>query len=1581
MKQGAIVSLLWPRYHSVLTAFCQREPGLLVLTQQIYWDAATAATLEQLGSRLVTLESLLDEAADLRVHTDVNTVLNKLNGYFATLGWEDINKELATEEAVFAELVKLRADAEVPAQVRLLEALEIAQESLDIRLLVVSEDVTAQSKTAVIWSKRREVPSLQLMHGVALSKPYTVHSRLFTDRLAVYGQRGLESYVDIGVDPQQCYIVGNPAWDGYAGRSADRAACRASLAARHGLNPAKPWIVFATTWAAYLTALSDPLAFSQTLNVFLDAAGALREAGIEAEIIIKSRPGSGSAEDVAPLALAAGFAADDYCFAMTHTEDWVVAADVMVGADSNIQVEAMQVGTPVVNLLNWFGLRLGPSFDADSGVLEATEEELAPILAHLLASAETRAHLSAKLQAAAPRYNAGVDGLAGQRTAELMRQLLRPVEASQYIWQQLLDVAHIDATGYHDGRRPDLVDMFSNEPRLLLDIGCAAGGTGLYFKQKYPDARVWGIEMNEAAAAKATTRLDRVLVGKFEDFDLALEGIEPGTLDAVIVADVLEHMYNPWQVLTALKPLLSPRAQIVSSIPNVRNIGLMEDLAQGYWRYDSWGLLDITHIRFFTYKEMLRFYHETGYHVVRSVPGIDPRLANLYQLFLNKVPCDIDAGRMILKGVTADELAELCALQFYMLVEPGAQALDNYAPPALPAPQPADRYQRFLQEHRLSTPEANLFEARMAQWGKHPQIHIAIVGTEETLPALTTTISSLANQLYYAIRFTVLAPVEPPAEFVAGERFDWLRHDGNVHAGLNQLFASSSADWLTVLQCGDEVAGQAFLYLMEAAYSHPDWQLLYADEDRIDAPGRYEGPHFKPDFSPDYFYELPYIGDFYLISRPLFGQIGGYDLNLLGAGTADLLLRALEAVGEQGIGHVADVLYHRAAKRSLDLLPTDESLAAGRIALTDHFRRTGVAAEVEAGRLAGTYRVRYQHPDTPLVSIIIATREHLQDLQNCLESVSKQTSWPQMEILIVDTGSQDEATLAYLLELDSLNSNQLRVFHLPEALNLAHIRNLAADQAQGDYLLFLDNDVQAINADWLHEMMAEAQRPEVGVVGARLINGDETINEAGRILGLHGVANTPYRGHRFDAPGYFGRLQTVQNYSAVAASCMLVKKALYQQLGGMNEAFDLYHADHDFCLRVGEAGLRVLWTPYANLYHKGGSSLCDPALISEADRSEREEQNRALLYEKWLPRLSNDPAYNRNLSLQNEPFHIEPRLLLTKQALSWKPLPRLLSMPGDSAGCGNYRVMQPQRAAYRKGLIDGWSSFDHYSITEIGRVAPDTIVLQRQMMDHQLPFLREYKRHYNAKLVFETDDLFTDVPSKSLHRPDVPRQLDAKLRNALAFCDRFIVSTEPLKQAFGDFHPDIRVVKNSMDFTIWGDLKPKRRAGRKPRVGWAGGMSHSGDLEIIYDVVRELADEVDWIFFGMCPEPIKQYIKEVPPGVGFDDYPAALASLNLDLALAPLEYNAFNECKSNLRILEYGILGYPMVATDILPYQGDYPITLVPNDPARWVAAIREHLADLDATARQGDKLRQYVIDHWLLDDHLPEWMAAWFEF
>jgi O-antigen biosynthesis protein len=364
------------------------------------------------------------------------------------------------------------------------------------------------------------------------------------------------------------------------------------------------------------------------------------------------------------------------------------------------------------------------------------------------------------------------------------------------------------------------------------------------------------------------------------------------------------------------------------------------------------------------------------------------------------------------------------------------------------------------------------------------------------------------------------------------------------------------------------------------------------------------------------------------------------------------------------------------------------------------------------------------------------------------------------------------------------------------------------------------------------------------------------------------------------------------------------------------------------------------------------------------------------MFRKWMPLIAHDPAYNRNLSSFGTGFAVEVEGAPTWDPEFW-PRERVLVYCADREGCGEYRIIAPSRALFKSGLVHTFETMRLMTPPEIARIAPDSIVFQRQLEAGQIEVIEWVKETSKALRVFELDDLITNLPVKSAHRPNIAADVGERLKRALGLCDRFVCSTEPMARAYGKLCGETVVVPKRLEKARWLGLNPVRRDG-KPRVGWAGAIGHLGDLGVIGPVVEATAKDVDWVFLGLCPDGLKSHVAEFHPWVELHDYAAKLASLDLDLAVAPLEYHPLNEAKSNLRLIEYGVLGYPVLCTDILPYQGDLPVVRTRNKPRDWIRAIRDLVADPDALRRTGETLRQAVLRDWMLDDHLDAWKGAW---
>ena len=851
-----------------------------------------------------------------------------------------------------------------------------------------------------------------------------------------------------------------------------------------------------------------------------------------------------------------------------------------------------------------------------------------------------------------------------------------------------------------------------------------------------------------------------------------------------------------------------------------------------------------------------------------------------------------------------------------------------------------------------------------------PRLTCALYSPERA--ASSRTVDALRNQLGSLTWDIIDTRAEAPEKF---DKFLDILRDRN-------------AEWIAPIDDGDLLAPDAAFKLCHAIQMHPDWQLIYTDEDTITPDGQHVNPHCKPDFNLDYLRSLPYIGGLLLIRRDLFEALGGFDPAFEGAEDYDLLLRAWEhlqasGAGEKAIGHVAEVLYHRAQGSGHTRKSVPEILAAGQSALQGHFQRLGIATDVQPGPFPPSYRVRWPLPEVkPLVSILVPTRNQLGFLQRCVESVIEKTKYPAYEIIVIDNDSDDADTCRYLDAIEAREAElagRLRVLRQPGPFNFSAMNNAAARTARGDYLLLLNNDTAALHDDWLDEMMGHAVRPDVGIVGAKLLYPDGKIQHAGVILGMRGPAEHPFIGRAPEDRGYFGRAQLVQDLSAVTGACLLVRKSVYEQVGGLDETdFKVSYNDIDLCLKVREAGLRIVFTPFALLLHEGSASQKGKVETApDTAKLKRFAAEKDAMYRKWLPALAFDPAYNRHLSLASTDFLLDDQPCLSWDP-EWRPRPRILVHPADREGCGEYRIISPMRALNRAGMTQGWETMRLFEPAEMQRMDPDVLVVQRQMEWPQIEAIERHGRYHRAFRVFEIDDLITNLPVKSVHKKQMHKDIAKRFRKAAGLCQRLVVATEPLAQAYAGFADEVVVCPNHVEGARWGHLQPARAERARPRVGWAGGVGHTGDLELIADVVRDTAKDVDWVFFGMCPDSLKGVVKEFHPGVPLDQYAAKLAALDLDLAVAPLEDNPFNDAKSHLRLLEYGILGYPVICSDLAPYQGDFPVTRVANRYRDWLRAIREAVSDRDALRAQGDALRDKVRAEWVLEDHLDRWMKAW---
>ena len=465
-----------------------------------------------------------------------------------------------------------------------------------------------------------------------------------------------------------------------------------------------------------------------------------------------------------------------------------------------------------------------------------------------------------------------------------------------------------------------------------------------------------------------------------------------------------------------------------------------------------------------------------------------------------------------------------------------------------------------------------------------------------------------------------------------------------IAANTNAAASLATGDYLALADHDDILAphamytmGKAILQLRERG--EPDG-FLYSDEALFSKSiQRPIVAHFKPDYAPDYLLCCNYICHLAVFQKALWDAVGGERPECDGSQDHDLFLRLIEQVG--GAAHVPQVLYYwrvHAGSTSGGTEAKPYVAAAAKKALADHLARTGRTGTVEDGLFPSTYRVKWDIEGDPKVSILIPNKDHTDDLEKCLQSIWKKTTWDNYEVIVIENNSTDPATFAYY-EKAKQRYDGLKVVTYPEkGFNFSGINNFGRKAAAGDYLLLLNNDVEVRNGDWLTELLRQcAHKGGAAICGAMLYYPDETLQHAGVITGLGGYAGHSHKYKQKGGSGYLFRIATVQDFSAVTGACLLVKASVYDEVGGLDEQFAVAFNDVDFCLRVRDAGCRIAWTPYAELTHyesksRGGDEK-DPA---KAARFAAEQQRLYTIHGK--ENILDDPYYNPNLTRDREDF-------------------------------------------------------------------------------------------------------------------------------------------------------------------------------------------------------------------------------------------------------------------------------------------------------------------------------------------------------
>ena len=544
------------------------------------------------------------------------------------------------------------------------------------------------------------------------------------------------------------------------------------------------------------------------------------------------------------------------------------------------------------------------------------------------------------------------------------------------------------------------------------------------------------------------------------------------------------------------------------------------------------------------------------------------------------------------------------------------------------------KYNVWLSNNRLTENKFAQMRTQSSQFDYRPKISIVLPAYNSDGKWLTAAIDSAVNQTY------------PNWELCAADDASTNHHVRRIlanysstdprikikcldeHLGIagacNTALSMVSGEYVGFLDHDDELTPDALFEVVRVLNMHPNADLIYSDEDKLDSKERRGDPFFKPDWSPDLLLTMNYFGHFIVIRTQLLMKIGGFRHGFEGSQDYDLILRLTDLTNR--IFHVNKQLYNwRKTPGSAATSTSSKAYAypAAKRAISEALKRRGEQADVEDGAYTGHYRVRYRI-GSPLVSIIIATKNRSDLLRRCLTSIESRSTYRNYEIIIVDNDSDEEETANYLRHLGTRPGYS--ILKVNGRFEYSRIINEAAKNARGSHLLLLNNDTEVIANDWIEAMLEHSQRESVAAVGAKLIFPNGKIQHAGVIVGLGGLAGHAFYNLPTNRIGYFGLANAIRNCSAVTAACMMIKRDIFQTLNGFDEKFIVEFGDVDFCLRAMQRGYRNVYTPYAILKHRESASR----------GAHPHRKDRKFFSERWeRVLLEGDPYYNLNLSLQS----------------------------------------------------------------------------------------------------------------------------------------------------------------------------------------------------------------------------------------------------------------------------------------------------------------------------------------------------------
>ncbi len=559
-------------------------------------------------------------------------------------------------------------------------------------------------------------------------------------------------------------------------------------------------------------------------------------------------------------------------------------------------------------------------------------------------------------------------------------------------------------------------------------------------------------------------------------------------------------------------------------------------------------------------------------------------------------------------------------------------------------------YQQWIGLNEIPSSSYKTLNNEINQWSDPPLISIVMPTYETPINLLRAAIDSVINQVYENWELCIADDYSKNSQIkeVLNEyqkkdhRIKFLIRDENGHIceASNSALEMASGEFVAFLDHDDELHPLALFYIAKSAIQFPGVSLFYSDEDKISVDGYRSDPYFKCDFNYDLFLSQNMICHLSVYKLSLIRDLGSFRFGFEGAQDYDLALRVLDAVGIEGIKHIPRVLYHwriipQSTSSSHEAKPY--AVNAGEKAIKDHLRRNSICASVGRPRGAtGYHQVSYEiDTPQPSVEIIIPTRDSVHLVRQCIDSILENTTYSNYRITLVDNGSVEDKSHNYFATLQS--NYGISVIRDDSPFNYSRINNNVGLNSGADLICLLNNDIEVITPEWLTEMVSVALQPKVGAVGAKLLYPNETLQHAGVILGVGGVAGHSHKFFPSSEPGYFSRAILRNTFSAVTAACLVIRASIFKEVGGLDEDLQVAFNDIDFCLRVRELGYRNVWTPFAELYHHESATRGHEDTPEKKARFDKEV---SYMKNRWGDRLVNDPYYSPNLTLESENFAI-----------------------------------------------------------------------------------------------------------------------------------------------------------------------------------------------------------------------------------------------------------------------------------------------------------------------------------------------------